>query len=317
MIKKLLSCSLALIVITMLITFVHSAITVNQSISLLDEPQQNTHVQKHIILIAQERDNPFWRRIEQGALAAAQADDILLQYMGPNISNTAEQEELLQKAIDYSPDGIIVQGMNTERYHELIAKAFNQHIPVITVDTDSPNSERIAYIGTDHVAAGKQLGRLILSNYTSLTVIGIIIGSAQSENQLLRLQALKEQLELSPLIQIVDVGASNISKIEAAKQTVEMIKQYPTINIMIGLSGLDGIGITEGLEALNRKDIDVYGFDNLSITEQLVKQSDIKATIIQQPEQIGSQAIVTLLKYFNHENFDEKQYISTTILESP
>lgn len=301
----------------MFIMFVTSAISVKNNMALLDQAQEDTVEQTHIIMIAQELDNPFWRRIEQGAVATAQDSNVQLQYLGPNISNTAEQEELLQKAIQYAPDGIIVQGIDTERYNQLISQAFDHNIPVITVDTDSPNSDRIAYIGTDHLAAGKQLGEIILKKYTSSTVVGIIIGSAKSTNQLLRLKALKEQLEFSPLMSIVDVRSSNISKIEAAKQTVEMVQQHPDINVMIGLSGLDGIGITEGLQALNRKDIDVYGFDNLSITQQLVKQSDIKATIIQQPEQIGSQAISTLLNYINHVDYDKEQYISTTILESP
>src|SRR5690606_22695904 len=157
-----------------------------------------------------------------------------------------EQQRLLQKAIAASPDGIIVQGISI--HEELIAEAQRKNIPVVTVDIDAPNSSRLAYVGTDNAAAGEQLAQLVMRHIHTDVKVGIIIGSEEADNQLARLQAFQAAMSPSPLVQIVDKRSSNISRLQAARMTVEMLEQQPDINVLVGLSGLDAVGIIDGLD---------------------------------------------------------------------
>ena len=105
---------------------------------------------KHIVLIAQEIDNPFWRTVKLGAEEAAAQLGMKIDYMGPIRINPAEQMNLLEKSIAAKPDAILVQGIKEQRYDLLISKAIDQGIPVITIDADEPASRRLAYVGTDN-----------------------------------------------------------------------------------------------------------------------------------------------------------------------
>jgi len=313
MVKRVLAIVLIAFVAVFLTRFVASVIQTDSFVAQLNGSYSNELEKKHIIFIAQQYDNPFWKQMEQGAQAIANQYSMEIQYIGPSTNNVQEQLKLLQKAIASSPDAIIAQGIEEPQYIDLIARAFAKNIPVVTVDMDAPQSKRIAYIGTDHQLAGQQMAELVLQQVNSRTQIGVIIGSAQA-SQMLRLEAFQERIAAQPLIDIVDIRSSNISKLEAAKQTVEMMNTYPNISIIVGFSGLDAIGIVEGLQSIEKHNVTVYGFDNLSTTEQLLSQGLIRASIVQQPAEIGRQAIITLDQHFKYGNIQTMQYITTTVV---
>jgi ribose transport system substrate-binding protein len=64
------------------------------------------------------------------------------------------------------PAGILISPGRPETLTPYINDAMEQGIPVICLDTDAPNSDRIAYFGTDNYEAGRTgaeiLARLIL-----------------------------------------------------------------------------------------------------------------------------------------------------------
>lgn len=274
----------------------------------------------HIIIIAQELDNPFWRLLEQGALEAAKNYTLKIDYMGPERNDVNEQVRMLQKAIASSPDGIVIQGIGNEQYKDLIDSAVGQSIPVITVDADVPESKRIAYIGTNQLEAGKQLGAQIVKNAKSNDNIGVILGSLESENQKIRLEGLSEVIALHPNINIVAIRSSNISRIKAAEESVNLLKQYPEINTFVGLSSLDGAGIVDGLQYVNsefmQNNISVFAFDKLPLTLELIENQKIQATVAQQPELMGEKAIHTMMSYFNGQHIEVEQFVPTMIIEN-
>lgn len=278
---------------------------------LIDEDDSRLH----FVVIAQELDNPFWRLLEQGAIGAANTHNAYIDYIGPQRINEAEQIQLLKKAINYSPDGIIVQGIVDEEYEALINEAYQRNIPIVTVDADSSTSKRIAYIGTNQKEAGQQLAQYILATQPNKQYIGVIVGSLEAENQKQRLEGFNSIIEQSKVSTIVDVRSSNISRIKAADETVHMLKQYPEITTLVGLSSLDAAGISDGLRHVETlKQPKVYGFDQLEVTKELINKNRVEASMAQQPELMGSNAVKTLIKYINGEVIDSIQFIPTTLL---
>ena len=57
--------------------------------------------------------------------------------------------------------GIAISVLNESQVIEPIAKAVDAGIPVVTFDSDAPLSRRAAYIGTDNVAMGRELGKVL------------------------------------------------------------------------------------------------------------------------------------------------------------
>ncbi|OPA79150.1 LacI family transcriptional regulator [Paenibacillus selenitireducens] len=298
-----------------LFQFVSPTLKINHLVREMDQSSVVNTSMKHVVLIAQELDNPFWRMVEKGAKEAAVQRGIAIDYMGPIRINPSEQTKLLEKSIAAKPDAILVQGIKDPQYAQLINKAIDQGIPVITVDADEPESQRLAYVGTDNREAGKRMGELVIKDAAERGHIGVIIGSELADNQQLRLEGFRSRMSKMPGYEIVAVRSSNISRIQAARQTEALLKQYPRIQTMVGFSSLDAAGIVEGLKAANRADVSVFGFDDLEVTRQGIADGVITASVVQQPQEIGAQSVELLDAFFKGDSFAVQHVISTNILD--
>ncbi|KRE97689.1 LacI family transcriptional regulator [Paenibacillus sp. Soil766] len=299
-----------------MLQFLISTVHIGQLVGQMEPHSEAQQPFKHIVLIAQELDNPFWRTVEKGASEAAVSHGMKIDYLGPIRINPAEQTSLLEKSIAAKPDALLVQGIKEPQYDRLISKAIDQGIPVITLDADEPDSRRLTYVGTDNREAGRRMGELVAGAAIGKGRIGVIIGSEQAENQQQRLEGFRAAIANRPDYEIIDIRASNISRIQAAKHTEAMLKQYPAIQTMVGFSSLDAAGITEGVKAAHRDGILVFGFDDIASTRQGISQGAIKASIVQQPHEIGSVAVQLLASHFLGNTLPQQHVTGTYILDT-
>ncbi|OCT16325.1 LacI family transcriptional regulator [Paenibacillus pectinilyticus] len=306
---------LFLIICCVMVQFLASTLKIDQLVQQMVQSGVQQKPYKHVVLIAQELDNPFWRTVEKGASEAAARLGMKIDYWGPIRINPAEQTNLLEKSITTKPDALLVQGIKEAQYDLLISKAIDQGIPVITLDADEPASRRLTYVGTDNREAGRRMGELVLEAASEKGRIGVIIGSELAENQQQRLEGFRSALAKAPLFEIIDIRSSNISRIQAAKHTEAMLKQYPAIQTMVGFSSLDAAGIVEGVKAVHREGIAVFGFDDIEATRQGIAQGTIRASVVQQPQEIGAQSVHMLDAYFHQNTLPAQQYTGTYILD--
>lgn len=54
-----------------------------KTVAKLQHEQKAASHLPHIILISQEFDNPYWRKIEQGAREAGKQNNVNIEYIGP------------------------------------------------------------------------------------------------------------------------------------------------------------------------------------------------------------------------------------------
>ncbi|MFD1956019.1 substrate-binding domain-containing protein [Paenibacillus thailandensis] len=269
---------------------------------------------KRVILISQEQNTPYWQMLEQGVAEAADELGIGVEYWAPYRTNPEEQINLLAKAIAAKPDAVLIQGIKGDPYDRLIDQAEEAGIAVVTVDSDAPESKRLAYVGTDNLAAGRLLGELVAGGEETHGSIGVIISSPEADNQQLRLKGFRSVVESADGYTIAAIGQSKLSRIEAARQTVEMLTAHPEISTMVGLSGLDAPGIAEGVKVAGRTDVRVFGFDDLEATREAIAAGSVAATVVQQPKMIGQEAIRLLNRYFAGESVSDISYTPFTVL---
>ncbi|MDQ0233626.1 sugar-binding protein [Metabacillus malikii] len=308
---------LSVVFIILLTQFVMAATGLNRSVEKLKDDQQNSEKSKaHFVLIAQEYGNPYWTSIEKGALKAGEDLQVQVEYIGPIQSNMEEQLKLLEKSIASNVDGIIVQSLNNEKFTPLINKAINKGIPVITIDTDAPSSNRLSYVGTDNYFAGQQLGLKVLEETGGKGKIGVIIGDMTAENQKLRLNGLKAIIGKRANMEIVEVLPSNISRIKAGQQAEKILRSYPEVTILVGTSALDAVGMLQAKENLNRHDVKIFGFDDVDETIQAIKDEKVTATLVQKPYEMGYKSIRLMYDYFKGNSIPNRAYTDITIVDS-
>lgn len=268
----------------------------------------------HFVLIAQELDNPYWRAVEQGVKAASAEYDVQVEYIAPLRTSVEEQVKLLEKAIASKVDGIVVQSLDEKTFAPIIDKAVAAHIPVVTIDTDAPMSQRAAYVGTDNYAAGEQLGEIVAEMTGGKGAVGVIIGSEEPLSQKLRLDGFVSVINKHPQMNIVDVLPSNISRIQATLQAESMLRKHPEISIMVGTSAMDAIGILNATKNLQINHIKIFGFDDVEETLRAVSDGSIQATIVQKPFYMGFQAIKILSSYWKRQEVELENYTPIEVI---
>lgn len=270
----------------------------------------------HFALIAEEIENDYWRLIEQGAKKAAAKHNIFLEYVAPPKADNERMLKLLDRMISAKVDGIITQGVEGERFADLVHKGIERGIPIITIDTDVESSERIVYVGTDNFYAGQLAGKTIIENTTGEQYVGIITGRFDAINQQERIQGFKTVVEPIERIHIVDIKESNITEIGATQATYSLLKQHPSITALIGTSALDGIGMVEGVNGIApNKDIYIAAFDVLPSTLELIRENKIDVTIAQYPKEMGYKSVGVMLTLQTEELLENEIYTETRILE--
>ena len=110
---------------------------------------------KTFALVPKSISVPFYADVEKGCKEEAQKLGVKLLYTGPNTPDEAEQVQILRDVVARGVDGLAIAPMNADSVVGVIADARKKGIPVITFDSDSPKSQRMAYVGTDNYEAGK------------------------------------------------------------------------------------------------------------------------------------------------------------------
>ncbi|RSL33612.1 sugar ABC transporter substrate-binding protein [Salibacterium salarium] len=280
------------------------------------EPTAQTY-DYHFALITEETGNAYWQMIEQSAKATAADHNIYLESMGPRKANPEEVLRTMDQMIAANVDGIITQGLPGPRFLDLVVKANEHGIPVVTVDSDMPESERTAYIGTDNYESGYLAGEELIRETKGKQSVGIITGNVESLNQQQRIKGFEEAIKNVERIEVVDIKQSNITEVGAAQATYSMIKQHSNINALFGTSALDGIGMVQGVEEMTVWERPyMIAFDTLPETINLLEQEKLDATIAQYPEEMGKQAIQTMRDLQSQANVEPLQHTGTDVIRS-
>lgn len=277
----------------------------------------------HFILIPEEMDNPYWRLVEDGAKVAGAKADVAVEYKGPAQANVEEHISAIDTAIATKVDGIITQGTVNPEMTAVINEAIQKGIPVITLDSDDPDSRRTAYIGTNNFKAGYQAGEALIKATHGKAEVGVVTGNFSSTNEKQRVAGFEEAVSKAPDVHIVDVEESYITRVQAAEKTYNMLIKYPKINAFFGTSALDGTGISAIIGQLDRKkDTYIIAFDALKETQTLIKKGSIDATVSQEPYQMGYQSVMMMLdilkgKQVKPLNYTDSQILRASDLDSP
>lgn len=305
---------LSILFIYLLSHFIFIVFKIDATVEELQGKQVSAKDTKHIVLIVQEHSNPYWKEIEEGARAASKKEHFELEYTGPIRSDINEQTKLLEKSIAAKVDGIIVQSLDNQVFTPLIDKAIRQGIPVITIDADAYSSQRLTYVGTDNFEAGKQLGIKVVEETNGKGTIGVIVGDLTAENQKLRVNGLKSVVEQHPEMKLIEVLSSNISRVRAVQQAQKILQEHPEVDIMVGTSVYDAVGILKASTSLNRE-VEIFSFDALDETIAAIKDGNINATIVQNPYQMGANSVNLLKYYFMGKVLPKNSFTKTVIID--
>ncbi|MCM3163774.1 sugar-binding protein [Metabacillus litoralis] len=269
----------------------------------------------HFVLIPEELDNDYWRLVEQGARDAAKFHNVYLEYLGPKQANNDEYLKTIDMAIAGLVDGVITQGVAEPEFDKLVTKSREKLIPVVTIDTDAPESGRAVYVGTDNYYSGFLAGKALLNDTKGEQKVAIVTGRLEAPHQKLRVQGFKDAVATEKRIEIVAIEESNITEIGAQEAAHRILQQHPKTTAFYGTSALDGIGIAKVVKRVKaEEDLYIIGFDILQETLDYIEEGTIEATVVQFPYQMGYEAVEKMIQLNKGEKMDPLQHTDTKVI---
>lgn len=153
----------------MLLTIVCVAATLAMAVYVLwfyqnsyyEETEQAVY-DKYYMMITEDNKSSIWRSIYQGAKKQALEENVYVDWLGEELFQDYSVEEQMEIAIASGVDGIIVTANENDEMTELVNRAAEAEIPVVTLYGDNTQSARCSFVGIGSYNLGHEYGRLAL-----------------------------------------------------------------------------------------------------------------------------------------------------------
>jgi ribose transport system substrate-binding protein len=190
-----------------------------------------------IAWIQKSLGNPVFELGRQGALqkaaelSASGGRAIEVVVSGPLVADPAEQVRVIEDVVSRGVDAIAISCIDPTACIEPINKAVASGIPVMTWDSDSPQSQRFTYLSIDNYEAGQLAARLLADaigkQEGELAVLTGLPGALNLEE---RLRGFREGLAPYPGLRIIEIVYTNEDINLGVRGVEEIMQAHPDLD---------------------------------------------------------------------------------------
>jgi len=247
------------------------------------------------ILVPKSVGLPYWTEVERGMNDMAKELGVKAIFNGPPTGSSGQQISIIEGAIAKKVAGIGISPNEPEAVEAIIKSATEKGIPVVTFDSDSPNSLRSYYIGTDNYQAGKTLAEHFIKIAGTKGKIALLTGGLGAMNLNERIKGFKDVIMEYPDLKIVQLEANNDDESLALSQSEAILQSHPDLLAFVGVNAAAAPGAARAVKALGKKgEVKIVGFDTVPLTRNFIRQGYIQGTVGQRPYMMGYISIKVL-----------------------
>ncbi len=247
-------------------------------------------------------NSSFYAKMQQGAEEAGKALGIKVDVMAPTTANNlAEQISMIETCISSGYDGIATVVWDPDGFADVIKKANDAGIPVISLNQKSGKDDGVMFVGQDLEESGYMLGKYMFGQVMGGKGKYIIASCAPADSALIaREQGIKRAAKEFPEIEFVDLVDITTDLTTAVGVIENAYLAHPDVNAFLGVDVFsESIGTFIESNKLNGK---VYGagFDLTEGTLKHISNNAMQLTIGQNPFLQGYYPVMQL---FTHDKF--------------
>ena len=276
--------------------------------------------------------DPFWDLCAAGVRIAEKEFNIKCEVHMPT-KGVVDQKRIMESLLAKGVDGIAISPIDAANQTKFLNE-IAQNTKLITQDADAPDSDRLAYIGTNNYLAGRALGKLVKAAIPEGGEVFILVGRLEQLNARQRRQGVIDELLGKPEQElgsvkfdaedaknltaegskyiILETRTDNFDKAKAKSNAESGIAKYKNLKCMVGLFAYNPPACLDAIkEAGLTGKIKVCGFDEPDAMLQAIKDGTAYGTISQQPWKYGYESVKML------KNILDGQAPASTFLEVP
>jgi ribose transport system substrate-binding protein len=242
-------------------------------------------------------NNPsdYWKSAQAGVNKFSKETGIQVDFKQP-AGKPEEQNVLLENLVSDGYNGIAISVIAPEDQVTDINKACAK-TNVICVDSDSPKSARIEYLGTENYAAGKSLGEAIVKLLPKGGKMAVFVGTFSADNARARLKGIEDAIA-GHGIEIVAKKEDNKDDAKAQSNVEDVMNSTPDLNLVTGLWSYNGPAIAAAISGAHKQGkVLAAVFDGDAGTLKGIQDGSVTLAVVQDPFRFGYEACKQLQNF--------------------
>ena len=195
-----------------------------------------------IAMIAKSSTNPVFLSARTGAEAAAKAQSqatgktIEIVWMTPPTEDGQVQAQRIAQAVNEGAGAILISCSDASKVTGAINDAVARGVPVMTFDSDAPDSKRFAFYGVDDAKAGAAVMDELAKQMGEKGNIAILAGNQNAPNLRKRVEGVMQASAKYPQMKVLGTFYHVETPQDAAAEVIRVQNAYPQIQgwAMIG-----------------------------------------------------------------------------------
>lgn len=293
--------------------------------SVIDSDIDNEEIPEsykyHFAMVVDSTSVSKWQETYDAANKYAKENNAYVEMTGANLSQNYTKEELFRVALLSGVDGIIVEGDESDRLNLLISEAYDNNIPVVTIMTDAPGSQRSSFVGIGSYNVGQELGKQIIKLSKKKKKPNILVMMNNSDGyqeQHTMYQAIVESISSIKGINIDTWTVNNNNDFgidEEVRDIILNLMEEP--DIMVCLSDKITESAYQQVVEYNKVDsIDILGLASSDMVYEAVSKKLIDSVISFDKKKMGNYIVDALLEYKKNGYVSEYYKVDTNLVTS-
>ena len=261
-------------------------------------------------LVPKSVGHPYWEGVREGMQTAAAEKKVAAKFHGPPEASVEEQLKIIEDFIAQGYDGIGISPNDPSAVKEVIKRAMAKGIAVVTFDSDSPESDRLVYIGTDNREGGRVGGREMIkilgakprAEAAGELLVQIVGGQPGAWNLNERIEGFREAVK-GTNIRLCDVLYNEENPDTALQVAENAINAHPDLRGFFCSNAFGGPGSALAIKGAVQRGkikpgrIRVVAFDTTEDILNYIEEGVINCTLAQQTRNMGRFSVEKLLEY--------------------
>jgi ribose transport system substrate-binding protein len=249
------------------------------------------------IIVLENGHSPFWDAAQAGIKEANK--DFKLEEAGLTASLETNDgspkgqiDRLRQFASQADIVGIAISVTDADNVQiaDELRKFQEKGVKVVTVDSDLNRDKlrdaRFAFIGTDNLAGGRELGKCALGLRPDGGEWVSFVGRTGAQNAIERVDGFAQGA--GPKFKKLDNMGDDIDRSRARENVRNAIRNHPGLNTLVGIWSYNAPAIADVVKEMNkRSSMTVVVFDAEPLAIKEMAEGTIDAMVVQDPYKMG------------------------------
>lgn len=254
----------------------------------------------------------YWQTVKSGIDKAAEELGMTIDVQGPPAESDIQgQVNQIETQLAGAPNAIIIAPDDNDA---VVGVLEGYEGIVVFCDTTNTYENQTSFVGTsnDEAAYGGGVYGVAINGENTKALI--IYGQEGDNTSNLRKSGYEKALAEAGLEPVAEMSGNNNTADSKAVMEAQLIAN-PDINLVLCHNDDSALGALEAIKEAGVEGISVIGFDGNTSALESIAAGELKATIAQQPAEMGYLSVMTAIAALKGETVEKVVSVPTVVID--